>query len=360
MAINLNLPNPYQLPIVESPYKDMFSNALKSYQSGIDARFAPYKAKEEQQERLADILNKNITNKYLPQEKELGIEKSKLGITESQLDIDAKRLSNVIQERTGMPAALADLKSKELVNALNAQKYQQAEQMNPLEVAEKRFDVQNQPSLSALKEELLRAQIEKNRQLQQTPYQKEIMKGRAKHDVEVESTASNAVLHSSEVLGNLYEIKNAINANPTLSKAALNPGAPLNKILGSKETQDLLGQVEALSGNIMLSEAHNLKGAFTGRDQTLINRIKPNATDTYDVFMAKTNALIKFNELIKKRSELIVDYMTNQGMTSHEAIKKALEQTQPDIITKNYNISTKTVTISPNESNDLAGYRVVQ
>ena len=78
--------------------------------------------------------------------------------------------------------------------------------------------------------------------------------------------------------------------------------APLAHWLGTPEQQQLLGTLQSASGEIALQVAPALKGAFTGRDQTLINSIKANPkTDFADEFIGKLKAQTLINSVLERK-----------------------------------------------------------
>jgi hypothetical protein len=107
-------------------------------------------------------------------------------------------------------------------------------------------------------------------------------------------------------------------------------GSFLTKWAGTPERRQLLGQLQSSSGEIALQVAPSLKGAFTGRDQTLINTIKANPNSDFpDVFIGKLKAQKLLNSVLQERSEKAAEYMEN-GYSQLEAIKKATKETPLD------------------------------
>lgn len=104
-------------------------------------------------------------------------------------------------------------------------------------------------------------------------------------------------------------------------------GSFLAKWTGSPERKELLGRLQSSSGEIALQVAPSLKGAFTGRDQTLINTIKANPNSDFpDVFIGKLKAQKLMNSVLQDRAEKAAKYM-EQGDSQLEAIKKATKET---------------------------------
>ena len=104
----------------------------------------------------------------------------------------------------------------------------------------------------------------------------------------------------------LDELINTFESNPD----AKNVTGPINKYLatyfGSPEQQQLVGRIATPSGNITLNAAKSIRGAFTGRDQTLINAIKPNLSDPAQVFMGKLKAMKILNKVVRDKQAPIV------------------------------------------------------
>ncbi len=104
---------------------------------------------------------------------------------------------------------------------------------------------------------------------------------------------------------------------------------------GSPEERNLLGQIMSGSGNIMLSVADNVKGAWSGKDMAMVNGIKPNVNDTFDVFVGKLKSYRALNELTKQRTDLIAE-LIDKGIAPHEAAKIARDKISFEPIKKQY------------------------
>lgn len=99
------------------------------------------------------------------------------------------------------------------------------------------------------------------------------------------------------------------------------------KWFGTPEQKELLGNLQTSSGEIALQVAPSLKGAFTERDQTLINSIKANPqTDFADTFLGKLKAQLLIGKTLKQRAQLQAQYIED-GYSELNASKKAAEQT---------------------------------
>lgn len=104
---------------------------------------------------------------------------------------------------------------------------------------------------------------------------------------------------------------------------------PVNKwkslITGTPEDREFLGAISTEAGNITLDAAKSIKGAFTGRDMNLINSIKPNLSDNYDVFVGKLKAMELADEVIMRKGEIISREIRN-GRSPEEAMRFAQDK----------------------------------
>jgi hypothetical protein len=140
------------------------------------------------------------------------------------------------------------------------------------------------------------------------------------------SDAAKGFQNQNVALDNLIALKN----NPDFYNVTGPVQSFLTQWAGTPEKQQLLGQLQSSSGEIALQVAPILKGAFTGRDQNLINNIKANpTTDFPEVFIGKLMAQKLVNNVLEKRSELAAQYIEN-GMSPLKASKLATEQTPID------------------------------
>ncbi len=124
----------------------------------------------------------------------------------------------------------------------------------------------------------------------------------------------------------LQELTNALK-NTEFRNVTGKINAPLTHWLGTPEQQDLLGRLQSTSGEIALQIAPALKGAFTGRDQTLINSIKANPrTDFPDEFIGKLQAQTLINDVLQERARLTATYIEN-NVKPLKALELAAQQT---------------------------------
>lgn len=129
-----------------------------------------------------------------------------------------------------------------------------------------------------------------------------------------------------DVEHNLEYIKTKIEEDPGAQNVIGPINQSLTKWFGSDKDKQLLGSVMSATGNIVLDAAKNIKGAFTGRDQTLINSMKPSAGDTYGVFIGKLNAMLELSKLAKERANIYADEL-HKGTPPHRAIDIARQKT---------------------------------
>lgn len=143
-----------------------------------------------------------------------------------------------------------------------------------------------------------------------------------------------------EQQGNLERLVSNLENQPNASQII----GPMNKymtqLFGNPEDKALLGDVMATTGNIVLDAAKNIKGAFTGRDQSLINSMKPNANDPYFVFLGKLKGMGELNQMAQHRADIYADLL-HQGMAPHRALKMAQEQTKIEPVTDKYHALLK-------------------
>jgi|GEM_PF-5035989 len=118
--------------------------------------------------------------------------------------------------------------------------------------------------------------------------------------------------------------------NPQFRNVVGPVGSALTRWAGTPEQQRLLGSLQSSSGEIALQVAPTLKGAFTGKDQSLINTIKANPnTDFPDVFIGKLKAQKLITTALAEREELRANYI-EQGLKPLEAAKRAAQETPLD------------------------------
>lgn len=152
--------------------------------------------------------------------------------------------------------------------------------------------------------------------------------------------ASSAKIYESAYnAGNSLEQQNSA-LDQMIDQVKNNPEArnvvgPFNqwatKYLGTPDQQKLLGQISTGSGDIMLAIAHDVKGAWSGKDMAMANSIKANPNDPYGVFLGKLETHRALNELTKQRTDMIAN-LVYRRMAPHEAAKIAREKISFDPI----------------------------
>jgi hypothetical protein len=127
----------------------------------------------------------------------------------------------------------------------------------------------------------------------------------------------------------LNELIDAAENNTQFRNVTGKINKPLANWFGSPQQQELLGRLQSTSGEIALQVAPALKGAFTGRDQTLINEIKASPNDFPDVFIGKLKAQKLINDVLTERSKLTAEYL-EKGYKPLESSRMAAFETPLD------------------------------
>jgi hypothetical protein len=163
-------------------------------------------------------------------------------------------------------------------------------------------------------------------------FEEETAKSRAKYLDEAAPTLSSL----SSAQENLDSITSILNTKAESINAIGRMNKPFAELFGTQEQQDILGQLQFATGNILMDAAKNIKGAFTGRDMGFVNSMKPNVNEPYYVMVAKTGAMQAFNQMAIKRLELASELVEN-GMSPRKAVTEAAKRTPLEPITKQYN-----------------------
>lgn len=148
----------------------------------------------------------------------------------------------------------------------------------------------------------------------------------AEGDAKIYGNAVDQLSNLSNQADNLDYISDLLSRNPQAGGVVGPVNAWVTRIAGKPEDKALLGHLATTSGNIALDAAKSIKGAFTGRDQALINSIKPNIKDQYPEFVGKLKAMRLLNNLVTKRLSLISRYLRS-GKSSPDAIALAKKET---------------------------------
>lgn len=159
-----------------------------------------------------------------------------------------------------------------------------------------------------------------------TPYQLEEQKGFGK------AAANSYEENLKELKGfqnqdiALDNIIDSVQNNPEFRNVTGPVGSFLTTWAGNPAQRRLLGNLMSSSGEIALQIAPGLKGAFTGKDQTLINGIKANPSDFPDVFLGKLRAQKLVNSVLQDRVRKTSEYI-EAGMTPIKAANRAVAET---------------------------------
>lgn len=158
-----------------------------------------------------------------------------------------------------------------------------------------------------------------------TESERELQKGIGKSDAAQYQRALEASESAESAIDNLNYIIDLAN-----SPAFENVTGPVSNVLakwtGSPEDRELLGNINAAVGNVVLDAAKSIKGAFTRNDLGLINSIKPNVSDFPEVFKGKLKAMSMLARQVNQRNNLIASYI-RQGMNPEEAKSYARAET---------------------------------
>lgn len=164
-------------------------------------------------------------------------------------------------------------------------------------------------------------------QVGKSPGQVQREKEFSKSDAKVYDRAQEAFQNVQGALDNLDYITELVQTSPNFKNVV----GPVNSVLtnwaGSPEDRDLLGNINSAVGNIVLDAAKSIKGAFTGRDISLINSIKPNVNDRVDVFKGKLAAMKILSEAVAQRNQRIISLIREDGYSPDKAIAKARQDT---------------------------------
>jgi len=172
----------------------------------------------------------------------------------------------------------------------------------------------------------------------ETPQEQAITKAKGEaaaqtlKDVATTAASSENISASIEGLKDLMKNPRYKNIAGTAEGLALNAkplGIPLGTLLSNalpkqfpKEDLDLLGQANAYMGNINIAASQLFKGPYKNMIDSLIGRMKPNASDPESVQNGKIRGLETILKLGQKRKALVEKYV-GQGMASGMANLRA-------------------------------------
>lgn len=155
---------------------------------------------------------------------------------------------------------------------------------------------------------------------------KERAKENVKADMKIANDATKSLLDVDRTLTNIGIIRDTFNRNQNLMNVVGPVQSVLAKWTGNEQDRRTLGDVGSTLGNVVLDASKVISGAFTGRDQTLIESIKPSKSDFPGVFMGKLESMEKIANIVQKRNGLIAEYI-RQGAPAHKAIQQAQKET---------------------------------
>lgn len=162
--------------------------------------------------------------------------------------------------------------------------------------------------------------------------QREVETGKRKEFSKIDAkTYEDAISHyrtSNELGDSIDSLLEVFEKNPEIRDVVGPLNSSLTKYLGEKSARDVLGKVNALSGDLMQKMAGGLKGAFTGKEQGFIMSMKPNVNDPIDVAIGKIEALKALNDVGKERARLSAQYLSDprQNISSIDALERARKE----------------------------------
>lgn len=138
----------------------------------------------------------------------------------------------------------------------------------------------------------------------------------------------------------LHRLTDVLESNPHPDQIIGPFNSWSSKYFGNPEDQKALGDIMSSSGNILMDAASGIKGAFTGRDMSFVNSMKPNANDPYFVFVGKLKAMGEATDLAKKRMEIYSENLFNK-MPPHLAMQDAQKRTDFSKLNQHYSQAIK-------------------
>ncbi len=157
------------------------------------------------------------------------------------------------------------------------------------------------------------------------PYQEALQKGlgaEAAKDYAENTNQLKSIQGQGLALDSMID---SVQNNPGFRDVTGPIGSFFTNWAGSPQNQELLGNLRSESGQIMLQIAPGIKGAWTGKDQNMVNGIKANPdTDFPDVFIGKLKAQKLVNRVLEERMSRANQYIS-QGIPTAEAHKRAAQ-----------------------------------
>ena len=99
---------------------------------------------------------------------------------------------------------------------------------------------------------------------------------------------------------------------------------------GTDKQKDLIGRVESLSGKMITDMAQVFKGPFRITEQTLLETIKPQPSDTFPAATAKLDELQKMADLESAVSKRTAQLMAKEKMSALDAFERAKDEYNAD------------------------------
>lgn len=228
---------------------------------------------------------------------------------EKQYGLDERKLAQAWQEH------LHNMALRQQAEQRLAQEFEFKKSTQPLEFA------------------LLKAKIEEsmakaNKANQPVLSEEEKSYQRTKGAQRAKSIAENSeqIAQANDLESSLGELVNIANIDPALFEETIGPVASrTNKYTGTPEQKEMLGNIKAASGNVMLNTLQLMKGASSDREMAEVKEIKPSETDYPEAYKAKAQTLLKVAEQVKNRKIYINEQLEN-GISSTDAVKNAMER----------------------------------
>lgn len=88
---------------------------------------------------------------------------------------------------------------------------------------------------------------------------------------------------------------------------------------GTPAQQNLVGQYYTLTGNVIKDSARDFAGQFRKGEQTLLQGMKPNPSDTVDTARGKAESLSYLNQMLTQRSKLTSQIMSQYHINKGQA-----------------------------------------
>jgi hypothetical protein len=345
-----------------SPLGNLLKNSIQKYMLLNQAELQPKLLKEE-------LIKNQLFNKYYGPERESLIagrqaEMSKLPLQKQLLEAQIQSAASLASKRkaiqdllistlsgTASPMQGPALNNPDISGLLQGQGAMQAPstqqqfmQSTPNEQLSQTQQERglNYPQAALLEKELFGTQpkfIEVNGQhLAVTPFgnipiakgltaeEKATEQGLGKYKAKLYGDSIDAFRGYQNQQAALDALTDAVENNPEFRNVTGRIKQPLTNWLGTPEQKQLLGSLQSSSGEIALQVAPALKGAFTGRDQALINTIKASPNDFPDVFIGKLKAQKLINAALSERAKLTAE-LIEKGSSPLQASEMAAKKT---------------------------------